>query len=278
MLSDAITWYTTHAVTVFAVSVLTAVVGETALAVWRRRSGAVTDAATSILSGVAFLVTKNVVAKLAMLTLSVYVYEHWRLFDLDLGNLWVWAGVFVMRDFIYYWVHRAEHRVKVLWASHMVHHSPETIGFATAVRVPWMEAVYKPWLGLWVPLIGFNPVAFIVLDVLAATYAQLYHTTGTRRSRLLDRVLVTPSTHRVHHGSNAEYIDKNFGAVLMVWDHLFGTYEPEVATVRYGLGGEKRIDTPKAVLLGGYPQLLNAVARQRSLKAGVRVLLASPSS
>jgi sterol desaturase/sphingolipid hydroxylase (fatty acid hydroxylase superfamily) len=277
MFAAAISWYLSHAVVVFTVSVLAAVAGEIGLAVWRRRRGVVADAATSIISGVAFLVTKNIVAKLAVLTLSLYVYEHFRIFNLDLANLWVWVAMFVVRDFIYYWVHRAEHRVRLLWASHMVHHSPETIGFTTAVRVPWMEAVYKPWLGLWVPLVGFNPIAFIALDVLAATYAQLYHTTLVRRLPLVDWLLVTPSNHRVHHGSNDEYIDKNFGAVFMVWDRMFGTYEPEVAAVRYGLGPHTSLETPRDVLLGGYPQLFDEAFEQGSFSAGLHHLVMAPS-
>ena len=196
-----------------------------------------------------------------MTSLALFVYEHFRLFDLDLTSPWVWIGVFVMRDLVYYWVHRAEHRIRLLWASHMVHHSPETIGFTTAVRVPWMEALYKPWFGLWVPLLGFHPLAAIALDVLAATFAQLYHTESVRRVPVLEWLFVTPSAHRVHHGSNPEYIDKNFGATFIVWDRLFGTFEPEVAPVRYGIGS-KRIDSPVKALVGGYPAL---TAEMRSL-------------
>jgi sterol desaturase/sphingolipid hydroxylase (fatty acid hydroxylase superfamily) len=276
MFSDLIAWYPSHAVQVFAISVLAAIVAEQGYIWWRRRRVNVSGVATSVVSGVAFLVAKSVVAKLAVLALSLYVYDQVRLFDIDMGNPWIWVAMFVARDFIYYWVHRAEHRIRLLWASHMVHHSPQTIGFTTAVRVPWMEAVYKPWLGLWVPLVGFNPLAFVALDVLAATYGQLYHTRLGRRRAWLDWLVVTPSTHRVHHGSNPEYIDKNFGAVFIIWDRLFGTYEPEVATVRYGLGGEKSLETTYDVLVGGYPQLFEAARQQASWTAGVRHLLTAP--
>jgi sterol desaturase/sphingolipid hydroxylase (fatty acid hydroxylase superfamily) len=170
--------------------------------------------------------------------------------------------------------------VRVLWASHLVHHSPERIGFTTAVRVPWMEAVYKPWLSLWVPLLGFNPLAFIALDILAATIGQLQHTEACRRRTVLDSVFVTPSAHRVHHGSNDKYIDKNFGAVLIVWDRMFGTYEPEVEPVVYGIGREHAIDTPYEALVGGYPELFRqsreAVRSSGSLTAGVRHLVSAP--
>ena len=255
MFTNLIDWYSANAAILFVVLVGSAIALEQ---VRRRADGSRDDvgsARTSLTSGLAFIVVKSIVSKLAVASLALFVYDQFRLFTLDLANPWVWVVVFVMRDFIYYWVHRAEHRIRLLWASHMVHHSPQTIGFTTAVRVPWMEAVYKPWLGLWLPLIGFHPVAAIALDVLAATMAQLYHTESVRRIPVLERLFVTPSTHRVHHGSNPEYIDKNFGAVFIVWDRMFGTFEPEVAPVRYGIG-HKRIDTPIKALVGGYPALL----------------------
>ncbi len=118
------------------------------------------ESTTSLASALGFLAAKSALSKLVMVSLSLYIYQSHRLFTLNLNHLYVWGVVFLLRDFIYYWVHRTEHRVRLLWASHMIHHSPDTIGFTTAIRVPWMEALYKPWLGLWVPLIGFNPVAF----------------------------------------------------------------------------------------------------------------------
>jgi alkylglycerol monooxygenase len=273
-------WYRAHAVAVFAAAVVGAIVLETAHRLWRRSQIDVAAATTSLVSGAAFLLAKNVVSKLAMLSLSMWVFHHHRLFDADLSSPLVWVGMFVLRDFIYYWVHRTEHRVRVLWASHLVHHSPERIGFTTAVRVPWMEAVYKPWLSLWVPLLGFNPLAFIALDILAATIGQLQHTEACRRRTVLDSVFVTPSAHRVHHGSNDKYIDKNFGAVLIVWDRMFGTYEPEVEPVVYGIGREHAIDTPYEALVGGYPELFRqsreAVRSSGSLTAGVRHLVSAP--
>lgn len=278
MFADLIAWYTDHAATIFAGLVTAAILLE---AVRRWADGRFDDEErrsllTSVTSGVAFLVVKSAVGKLAATSLALYVYDRFRITTLDLTNPLVWVGVLVARDLVYYWVHRAEHRCRVLWASHMIHHSPETIGFATAVRVPWMEAVYKPWLGLWLPLIGFHPLAAIALDVAAATMAQLYHTDRIRRIPVLEHVFVTPSTHRVHHGSNPEYIDKNFGAVFIVWDRLFGTYEPEVVPVRYGIGS-KKVDTPVKALVGGYPALVDETAALPGWSERVRYALAPPS-
>ena len=280
MLDTVVLWYASHAKLLLAVLVVTAIALEQARRYWER-DGAPDPAdtgstMTSLTSGAAFLIVKSIIGKLAITTLALVVYERYRLFTLDVMSPLVWIGVFVVRDFVYYWVHRAEHRVRVLWASHMVHHSPETIGFTTAVRVPWMEAVYKPWLGLWVPLIGFHPVAFVALDIVAAAIGQLYHTDRVRRLPVLERLFVTPSAHRVHHGSNPEYIDRNFGAVFIVWDRLFGTYEPEVAQVRYGIG-RKRIDSPVEALLGGYPALVDEIRMIPSWRGRLRHALTPPT-
>ena len=130
----------------------------------------------------------------------------------------------------------------------------------SAVRIPWMEAVYKPWFSLWMPLLGFHPLAKIGLDVLVATIQQLHHTKafparGDGSYPLFARIFVTPSTHRVHHGYNPEYIDKNFGAVFIFWDKLFGTYAPEVAEVKFGVGEIDAVDTPTDAFVGGYKRL-----------------------
>jgi sterol desaturase/sphingolipid hydroxylase (fatty acid hydroxylase superfamily) len=280
MFNGAIDWYTDHAAMLFVGLVGSAILVEQVRKNLDRRGrgsvAATGSTATSLTSGLAFIAAKSLVSRLAMAALALFVYDHFHLITLDLRDPLVWIAVFVLRDFVYYLVHRAEHRVRVLWASHMVHHSPETIGFTTAVRVPWMEALYKPWFGLWLPLVGFHPVAAIAMDVLAATIAQRYHTESVRRIPVVEHIFVTPSAHRVHHGSNPEYIDKNFGAIFIVWDKMFDTFEPENAPVVYGIGS-KRIDTPVRALVGGYPALLAEIREMSGWSAGARHLISPPS-
>jgi sterol desaturase/sphingolipid hydroxylase (fatty acid hydroxylase superfamily) len=269
-----LSWLVDHAVVVLAVSVTATVAGEQVAAALRRRSH-VRDSLTSITGGVAYLVVKAIVSKGLMFGVALAVYRH-RLFDLDWTNPMVWLAIFVARDFAYYWIHRAEHRVQALWASHLVHHSLERFTFTSAVRLPWMESVYKPLLMLWVPLVGFHPAAFAAMGALVLLVGQLQHTELVRRRTVLDAVFVTPSAHRVHHGSNPEYLDRNFGSMLIVWARLFGTYVPETVPVRYGLTGGKRLSTPADVLVGGYPDLMADLRTQRGLGARARLLVAAP--
>jgi sterol desaturase/sphingolipid hydroxylase (fatty acid hydroxylase superfamily) len=269
-----ISWLTDHALIVLTVSVTLTVVGEHAYA-WLRRRSDVSGSATSITAGLAYLAGKGIVSKGLMFGVALAVYDH-RLFDLDWTNPVVWLGVFVGRDLAYYWIHRGEHRVRALWASHMIHHSLERFTFTSAVRLPWMEALYKPILMLWVPLLGFHPAAFAAMGALVLMAGQLQHTELVRRRSLLDWVFVTPSAHRVHHGSNAEYIDKNFGSMLIIWDRMFRTYAAETVPVVYGLTGGKRVVSPMEALVGGYPGLVAETKAQRGIAARGRYLLAAP--
>ena len=272
--SALVSWLTDHAIYVLVLSGTLTIAGDQLTAALRRRSD-LPGSVVSITSGLAYFLVKGVVSKGLMFGVALAVYEH-RLFDLDWLNPLVWLGVFVARDFFYYWLHRAEHRVRVLWASHLVHHSIERFSFTSATRLPWMESLYKPVLVLWVPFLGFHPVAQAAMGTLVLLFGQLQHTELGRRRTILDLVFVTPSAHRVHHGSNPEYLDKNFGSMLIVWDRLFGTYAPETVPVRYGLAGGKRVATPKQALVGGYPALAQALRTQPSLAARTRYLVAAP--
>lgn len=269
-----LSWLTDHAVVVLAVSVALTVGIEQATAAVRRRSDP-RGSITSVAGGVAYLVVKAVVSKGVVFALALAVYRH-RWFDLDWTNPFVWLGIFLARDFVSYWIHRAEHRVKVLWASHLIHHSIERFTFTSAVRLPWMESLYKPLLALWVPLLGFHPAAFAAMGAMVLLAGQLQHTELGRRRTPFDRVFVTPSAHRVHHASNPEYLDKNFGSMLIVWDRLFGTYAAETVPVRYGLAGGKRIVTTRQVLVGGYPGLIDDLRSRSGIGARARALVAAP--
>lgn len=148
---------------------------------------------------------------------------------------WSWPVGLVAADFTYYWAHRLEHRSRLFWAYHSVHHSSEGFDLSTAVRLSWVEP-FMGWYSL-VPLVllGFDPFQALVLSAMLLLYQTWIHTQRIGRLGWLEGILNTPSAHRAHHGSNAEYIDKNYGAVLMVWDRLFGTYVDEGTPVRFGL-------------------------------------------
>jgi sterol desaturase/sphingolipid hydroxylase (fatty acid hydroxylase superfamily) len=146
-----------------------------------------------------------------------------------------YAIPFFADDLAYYWFHRVSHVSRVFWASHVVHHSSQHYNLSTALRQTWVPMTYFPfWMPL--PLLGI-PVWMVLL---AQSWSLIYqfwiHTERIRRlPRWVEAVLNTPSHHRVHHGMNHQYLDKNYGGILIVWDRMFGSFAPEEAPVVYGL-------------------------------------------
>jgi sterol desaturase/sphingolipid hydroxylase (fatty acid hydroxylase superfamily) len=153
----------------------------------------------------------------------------------------IWAAAFVVEDFTYYWFHRCSHDVRILWAAHVNHHSSESYNLSTALRQSWTTP-FTTLLFYWpLPLLGFHPYMIFIATSASLLYQFWIHTECIDRLGPFERVFNTPSHHRVHHGSNLEYLDRNHGGILILWDRWFGTFEPEVATVKYGL--TKNIDS-----------------------------------
>jgi sterol desaturase/sphingolipid hydroxylase (fatty acid hydroxylase superfamily) len=141
----------------------------------------------------------------------------------------------LVADFLYYWNHVAEHRIHFFWAYHSVHHSSSDFNLSVALRVGWIDN-FILWI-FYIPmvLIGFDPIVVLLSLGVIDLYQVWIHNQKIGQLGILDEFLNTPSLHRVHHGANPQYIDKNYGAILCIWDKLFGTYEPEREKVVYGL-------------------------------------------
>jgi len=175
-----------------------------------------------------------------------WLYEH-RLWTLPLDAWWTWALLFVGLEFCYYWYHRAAHRVRWFWASHAVHHSPNQFNLSAAYRLSWTGRITGTML-FFLPLawLGFPPAAIAAAFALNLLYQFWIHAGWIPRLGPLEGILNTPSAHRVHHAANLEYLDANYGGVLLVFDRLFGTYVPERADLpcRFGLVEPLRTHNP----------------------------------
>ncbi len=167
----------------------------------------------------------------------------------------------VMWDFLYYWEHRWMHEVRLFWANHVTHHSSERYNLSTALRQPW-SAYMMHWVFLPMPLLGFSPALTRRAGEANLLYQYWIHTEAIDRlSPTSEKILNTASHHRVHHGVNPQYLDKNYAGILIIWDKLFGTFEPEVRRVKYGL--TKNIDTFNPVLIG-YHEFIDIAKDVRS--------------
>jgi sterol desaturase/sphingolipid hydroxylase (fatty acid hydroxylase superfamily) len=189
---------------------------------------------------------------------------------------WTWAAGFVLADFFYYWTHRLEHRSRLFWAHHSVHHSSRSFDLSTAGRISCVES-FIGWYGL-VPmvLLGFHPLQVLIFQSVGLLYQTWIHTQKISRLGWLEGVLNTPSAHRVHHGADTRYLDSNYGAVFMIWDRLFGTYVPETTTPRFGLTTPLETRNPVRIHLAGYASIRSLLSRATTLREKVLALFGPP--
>lgn len=191
------------------------------------------DTRTSLAMGVGHLVIYSG-WKLVMAAVYAALYLLTPL-RMDPGNWWVWVILFFGDDLSYYAYHRAHHRIRVFWATHVVHHSSQHYNLSTALRQDWTP-FSSIFFWAWLPLLGFQPWMIFLAISWNLLYQFWIHTEKIGKlPRWYELVFNTPSHHRVHHGSNPQYLDRNYGGILIVWDRLFGTFEPERERVRYGL-------------------------------------------
>jgi sterol desaturase/sphingolipid hydroxylase (fatty acid hydroxylase superfamily) len=167
---------------------------------------------------------------------AAWLYEH-RFFDWKMNEPTAWVVLFFALEFAYYWFHRASHRVRWFWATHAVHHSPNQFNLSAAYRLGW-TGKFTLTLIFFSPiaLLGFPPQMILIAFALNLLYQFWIHAEWIPPLGFLEGIINTPSAHRVHHASNVEYLDANYGGVLLIFDRLFGTYIPEKRDVpiRYG--------------------------------------------
>jgi alkylglycerol monooxygenase len=170
-----------------------------------------------------------------LLLIYVQLYEHARLADLGRHPLLAGLVAFVAVDFIYYWWHRASHRANFLWAAHVVHHQSEEFNLAVALRQSVLTPLTFTPFAVPLALIGIPPLIYVAAVALNTLYQFWIHTELVSNLGPLEKVLNTPSHHRVHHARNPGYLDRNYAAVFIVWDRLFGTFAPERERPDYGI-------------------------------------------
>lgn len=231
-----------------------------------RRGYELRDTTASLSMGI-LNVGFSAAAKLLSIPFFAWVYTH-RV--LDVGNAWwAWLVLLVAEDFCYYWFHRSHHEVRLLWAAHVNHHSSEHYNLSTALR----QALLTPLTGpiFWAPLalIGYPPWMILTAQAWSLLYQFWLHTESIDRIGPFEWIMNSPSHHRVHHGKNVRYLDRNHGGIFIIWDRLFGTFEVESEPVVYGL--TKDIKTFNLVQIGFHE--VAAIARDVRRAPGLRAKL-----
>lgn len=187
-------------------------------------------------------------------------------------NIITWIAAVFAADFTYYWMHRLEHEHRILWASHSVHHSSEDYNLTISMRLSIVESLFEWAFLIPMLLVGFSPFQAIVSLVFVAQFQTWIHTERIGKLGILDEIFNTPSVHRVHHGSNKKYLDKNYGGILIIWDKLFGTFQREEEKVVYGLTKNINTNNPLTINFIEYKHIWNDVKQCRSLKDALKII------
>ena len=212
---------------------------------------------------------------IAMLGSYFVLWDHVTPVQLPINWATIALGI-VAADFAYYWEHRTSHEIRLLWTGHAVHHSSPIFNTAVAFRFGPFEPVVAVLFHLPLILAGFHPAIVILGELTVQAYQFWIHTDVIGRLGPLDAVLNTPSNHRVHHGSDDKYLDRNHGGILIVWDRLFGTYQAEEETPTYGLTTPINTTNPLKVWFSEFPPLFQDLRTAGSWRARWAFLVNRP--
>ena len=218
-------------------------------------------------------------AKGLSFAVHIFLYQF-RIIDLaSLIPLWaMWILAFVLIDLVFYVYHRLSHRVRFLWAIHMSHHSSEEMNFAVSLRQAWFAPLSKLPFFAVLPLLGMDPTILVIAGVISTLWGVVGHTQIVDKLGPLEIVFNTPSHHRVHHGANKEYIDKNYGNLFIIWDKMFGTFEPEIAPVKYGLVNNVNTFNPIKITFMGWSAIFKDVRKAKTLKEAFSLTFGPPNT
>lgn len=214
-----------------------------------------------------------------ILALHFYLYQF-KVFELaNILPFWaIWALTFIMIDFVFYVYHRMSHRVRFLWAIHLSHHSSEEMNFAVSFRQAWFGPVSKIPFFVVLPLLGFDPTIIAVAGVISTLWGIVGHTQIVGKLGFVEWVFNTPSHHRVHHGSNKQYIDKNYGNLLIIWDRMFGTFEPEHEPVKFGLVNNVNTYNPTKITFMAWSSMIDDIKNKNNFSEVLSTIIGPPST
>lgn len=190
---------------------------------------------------------------------------------------WSWVALFFIDDLAYYIFHRVSHESRLFWNFHVVHHSSEQYNLSVAVRQSWFSGIIHWIFYAPIMLLGFAPWMFLTMHGINLIYQFWVHTKSVKRLWPLEYVLNTPSHHRVHHGVNEPYIDKNYAGVLIVWDRLFGSFVQKNEEPRYGIIKPLKSYNPLWINCHAWVEMWHAVQRQPTVAGKLRSIFASPN-
>ncbi|MRJ76879.1 C-5 sterol desaturase [Aeromicrobium sp. SMF47] len=218
----------------------------------------------------------SAVFRTAAFLLYTVLYVHVAPWHLSASNPWTWVGVIIGVDFLWYVYHRFAHRVRIGWAGHQAHHSSLFFNFSTALRQKWNQW-FEVLIWLPLPLLGVPPWMIYFVFSLNLIWQFHLHTEKIEKfPRWWEAVFNTPSHHRVHHGSDAIYLDRNYGGIFIVWDRLFGSFQPELHRPTYGLTVPVDTYNVWSLQYGEYKKIWQDVRQARGVRDKLGYVLGPP--
>ncbi len=177
----------------------------------------------------------SIAIKGLLLVFYAFLWKRFALFSIEF-NVLNTIVLLILFDFLYYWAHRLSHEINFMWATHIVHHSSQEYNLTVALRQPWFQPITTAWLFLPLAFLGFPVEMFVLVSAIDILYQFWIHTEYIpKMGKVIEFVLNTPSHHRVHHGIDTKYLDKNHGGIFIIWDRLFGTFKEEEERPEYGI-------------------------------------------
>lgn len=233
------------------------------------------DAITNISLGIGQQVI-GLFMKTALFFGYLFLFTHYRYFTIPATFL-NWCLLFIAVDFFYYWFHRLSHEVNAMWAAHIVHHQSEEYNLSVALRQSWFQSAFSWVFYLPLAIAGFDPIMFLTISSFNTLYQFWIHTRAINRMGFLEWFMNTPSHHRVHHGSNEKYLDKNHAGTLIIWDRMFGTFQEEEEEPDYGITKPLESWNPFWANWHYWNELFQVAKSKQTIFESLKVFLKSPA-
>lgn len=232
------------------------------------------DALTNISCGITQQLS-GIFLKVLGVGAYVLVYEYFALFEVS-STWYTFIILFIGADFFYYWAHRMSHEINLFWGGHVVHHQSEDYNFSVALRQGSFQIIWTFFFYFPLAIIGFKPVDFVFVSALVTVYQFWIHTETIGKMGWFELIFNTPSHHRVHHGRNPKYIDRNHAGVFIIWDKMFGTFQEEEEKPTYGITKPINSWNPVWVNLDHYYQMLKQLRDIKGFKNKLKFLFYKP--
>ncbi len=225
-----------------------------------------------------YIMAVNLVIDFAMRFAALYLlalcFRH-RFFNIS-NKVFYWFALFLLQDLAFYTMHYLDHRIRLFWAVHVTHHSSEEFNLSVGLRSSVFEPLYRFMYFIPLTLVGLQPVDIFFVFSLTQLYGILIHTQYIKKLGMLEWFMATPSHHRVHHGQNPQYIDRNMGMFLIIWDRLFGTFTPETEPVKYGVTKPPVNDNPVHIITHEFENMMADVKQAPTLRAKLMYIFGPP--